>query len=56
METTTRPVSTTEPSTPLRRRLSADLAIGLGLLGVVVVGKLAWALSDGSFVAALGAR
>lgn len=44
-----------EPTRPVRR-MSADLAIGLTLLGVVIVGKLLWALSDGSMLAALGAR
>lgn len=56
MDTLSTPASPPEPSTPVWRRLSTDLTIGLGLLGVVVVGKLGWALSDGSFVAALGAR
>lgn len=42
--------------TPATRRISADLALGLTLLGVVLAGKLLWAISDGSMLAALGAR
>lgn len=42
--------------TPVTRRISADLALGLTLLGVVIAGKLLWAISDGSILAALGAR
>jgi hypothetical protein len=38
------------------RRVSADLKIGLAVLGVVVGGRLLWALSDGSLVAAITAR
>ena len=29
-----------DPSTPVTRRVSADLALGLTLLGVVIVGRL----------------
>lgn len=45
-----------ERSTPVTRRVSADLALGLSLLGVVIVGRLLWALTDGSILSALGAR
>ena len=41
---------------PTTRRVSADLALGLTLLGVVIVGRLLWALTDGSLLTALGAR
>ena len=42
--------------TPATRRMSADLAIGLTLLGVVIVGRLLWAITDGSILTALGTR
>ena len=42
--------------TPVTRRVSADLAIGLTLLGVVIVSRLLWAITDGSILTALGAR
>lgn len=42
--------------TPAIRRISTDLALGLTLLGVVIAGRLLWALSDGSILTALGAR
>lgn len=45
-----------EKSTPVTRRVSADLALGLTLLGVVIVGRLLWAVTDGSILTALGAR
>ena len=45
-----------ERPTPATRRVSADLAIGLTLLGVVIAGRLLWAVTDGSLLAALGAR
>lgn len=45
-----------EQATPATRRVSPDLAIGLTLLGVVIAGRLLWALSDGSLLTALGAR
>ena len=38
------------------RRVGADAMLGLGLLAVVILGKLVWALSDGSLLSALGAR
>jgi hypothetical protein len=38
------------------RHVSADLALGLALLGVVIVGRLLWAATDGSLLTALGAR
>ena len=45
-----------EQSTPATRRMSADLTLGLTLLGVVIVGRLLWAVTDGSILTALGAR
>ena len=45
-----------ERLTPAPRRVSTDLVIGLALLGVVIVGRLLWALSDGSILSAIGAR
>jgi len=45
-----------EKATPTTRRISADLMIGLSLLGVVIVGRLLWALSDGSILTAIGTR
>lgn len=45
-----------DTSAPVTRRVSADLALGLTLLGLVIAGKLLWAVSDGSFLAAIGTR
>jgi hypothetical protein len=42
--------------TPVTRRVSADLALGLTLLGGVIAGRLLWALTDGSILTALGTR
>jgi hypothetical protein len=53
------PMTTTtndEQATPVTRSVSTDLVIGLTLLGVVIVGRLLWALSDGSILSAIGAR
>jgi hypothetical protein len=41
---------------PATRRVSADLALGLTLLGGVIVGRLLWAVTDGSILTALGTR
>lgn len=46
----------TSDETPRNRRVSADIAIGLGLLGVATLGKLLWTVSDGGILAAFGAR
>jgi len=43
-------------ATPGARRMSADLAIGLGLLGVAILGKLMWVVTDGGVLAVVGAR
>ncbi|MEV7398318.1 hypothetical protein [Aeromicrobium sp. NPDC092404] len=63
MDTTTttstdqRGVSTiAEQPSPASRRISADLALGLALLGAVIVGRLLWAATDGSLLVAIGAR
>ncbi|MGA8988402.1 hypothetical protein [Aeromicrobium sp.] len=48
--------STTEPANPTTTHVRADLLIGVGLLGVAIVGKVAWSLSDGGLLAALSAR
>jgi hypothetical protein len=45
-----------EKATPATRRISTDLALGLVLLGGVVIGRLLWAVSDGSILSAIGAR
>ena len=45
-----------ERPTQVTRRVSADLAAGLTILGVVIVGRLLWALTDGSILTALGTR
>jgi hypothetical protein len=45
-----------EQTTPTTRRISTDLALGLVLLGGVIVGRLLWAVTDGSLLAAIGAR
>ncbi|WP_162891346.1 hypothetical protein [Aeromicrobium sp. A1-2] len=42
--------------TATKRHISADVLIGVGLIGSAVVGKLAWSVSDGGLLAALGAR
>jgi hypothetical protein len=41
---------------PGTRRVSADLAIGLTLLGVAILGKLLWVVTDGGVLAVVGAR
>ena len=50
------PPEVVDTPTPAPRRVSLDLAIGLGVLGVAIAGKLLWAISDGTFLAALGTR
>jgi hypothetical protein len=55
MQTTTM-TRNDEQATPVTRRVSADLTLGLTLLGVVIVGRLLWAVTDGSILTALGAR
>jgi hypothetical protein len=45
-----------DASAPVTRHVRADLALGLTLLGLVIAGKLLWAVSDGSFLAAIGTR
>jgi hypothetical protein len=45
-----------DAATPPTRRVSADLVIGLSLLGVAILGKLLLAVTDGGILAALGAR
>jgi hypothetical protein len=42
--------------TPGTRRVSADLVIGLSLLGVAILGKLLWVITDGGILAVFGAR
>jgi hypothetical protein len=42
--------------TPGTRRVSADLVIGLTLLGVAILGKLLWVVTDGGILAVVGAR
>jgi hypothetical protein len=54
--TTTPDEQLVERPTPVTRHVSADLALGLALLGVVIVGRLLWAATDGSLLTALGAR
>ena len=41
---------------PTTRHTSADLKIGLILLGSVIGGRLLWAATDGGFLAAVGLR
>ena len=48
--------TTDDQSAPATGHMSTDLLIAVGLIGVAVVGKLAWSVSDGSLLAALGAR
>ena len=43
-------------ATPGTRRVSADLVIGLSLLGVAILGKLLWVITDGGILAVVGAR
>lgn len=38
------------------RRVRVDLAAGLGILTLVIVGKLLWHASDAGILAALAAR
>ncbi len=45
-----------EKPAPTTRRISTDLVLGLVLLGGVIIGRLLWAVTDGSFLTALGAR
>ncbi len=45
-----------DAATPGARRVSADLAIGLSLLGVAILGKLLWVVTDGGLLAVFGAR
>jgi hypothetical protein len=56
MQPTTTTTQAEPQATPTTRRVSADLTIGLVLLGSVIVGRLLWALTDGSFLTALGTR
>jgi hypothetical protein len=50
------PDSTDETTHTANRRVSSDARVGLGLLGVAIVGKLVWTLSDGGILAVVGAR
>jgi hypothetical protein len=43
-------------ATPGTRHVSADLVIGLSLLGVAILGKLLWVITDGGILAVVGAR
>jgi hypothetical protein len=43
-------------TTPGARRVSADVLIGLSLLGVAILGKLLWVVTDGGILAVFGAR
>ncbi len=45
-----------DAATPDTRRVSADLVIGLSLIGVAVLGKLLWVITDGGVLAVFGAR
>ncbi len=45
-----------DAATPGTRRVSADLVIGLTLLGVAILGKLLWVITDGGILAVFGAR
>jgi hypothetical protein len=55
MDTTPTVTAADETSTP-HHRVSADVVLGLSLLGVAILGKMLWTLSDGGLLAALGAR
>jgi hypothetical protein len=55
METTPTVTATDEtPTSP--HRVRADVVLGLSLLGVAILGRMLWTLSDGGLLAALGAR
>lgn len=43
-----------EQSAPPGRRVSTDLVLGIGLLGIAIIGRLLWTVSDVGILGAIG--